>query len=55
TEPTTPAAARGRRTQALADVPGQAASRALAELARDEDRAVSLTAAYLLRLRGGTG
>ncbi|GFH66694.1 MULTISPECIES: MerR family transcriptional regulator [Streptomyces diastaticus group] len=55
TEPTTPAAARGRLTQALADVPGQAASRALAELARDEDRAVSLTAAYLLRLRGGTG
>ncbi|MGA5168007.1 MULTISPECIES: MerR family transcriptional regulator [Streptomyces] len=47
----TPAAARGRLTQALADVPGRAASRALAELAHDEDRAVALTAAYLLRLR----
>ncbi|MGA5101298.1 HEAT repeat domain-containing protein [Streptomyces lavendulocolor] len=47
----TPAPARGRLTQALADVPGRAALRALAELAHDEDRAVALTAAYLLRLR----
>ncbi|MGW0856177.1 MerR family transcriptional regulator [Streptomyces sp. NPDC002690] len=45
------AAARGRLTQALAGIPGAVASRALAELSHDEDRAVSLTAAYLLRLR----
>ncbi|MFG3191089.1 HEAT repeat domain-containing protein [Streptomyces omiyaensis] len=44
-------AARGRLTQALADVPGPVASRALADLAHDEDRAVSLTALYLRRLR----
>jgi DNA-binding transcriptional MerR regulator len=48
---TTPAPARGRLTQALADVPGTTASRALAELSHDRDRAVALTAAYLLRLR----
>ncbi|MEU2779120.1 MerR family transcriptional regulator [Streptomyces sp. NPDC007162] len=48
---TTDAAARGRLTQALADVPGNTASRALAELSDDEDRAVALTAAYLLQLR----
>jgi DNA-binding transcriptional MerR regulator len=48
---TTPAPARGRLTQALADVPGTAASRALAELSHDRDRAVALTAGYLLRLR----
>ncbi|MFK4547844.1 DNA-binding transcriptional MerR regulator [Streptomyces tendae] len=48
----TGAPARGRLTQALAGVPGTRASGALAELSRDEDRAVALTAAYLLRLRG---
>ncbi|MFD7505650.1 MerR family transcriptional regulator [Streptomyces sp. NPDC059850] len=41
--------ARRRLTQALADIPGVTASRALAELSHDEDRAVALTAAYLLR------
>ncbi|MEU3839374.1 MerR family transcriptional regulator [Streptomyces sp. NPDC028635] len=49
---TTAASARGRLTQALADIPGGAASRALAELSHDQDRAVALTAAYLLRRRG---
>ncbi|MFH8977032.1 MerR family transcriptional regulator [Streptomyces sp. NPDC017890] len=43
--------ARRRLTQALADIPGATTSRALAELSRDEDRAVALTAAYLLRRR----
>ncbi|MET9600519.1 MerR family transcriptional regulator [Streptomyces sp. NPDC006459] len=43
--------ARRRLTQALADIPGVTAARALAELAHDEDRAVALTAAYLLTLR----
>ncbi|MER5195010.1 MerR family transcriptional regulator [Streptomyces sp. NPDC002755] len=48
---TTEAPARGRLTQALADIPGIAASRALLELSHDGDRAVALTATYLLRLR----
>ncbi|WP_435220329.1 HEAT repeat domain-containing protein [Streptomyces sp. Tue6028] len=48
---TTEAPARGRLTQALADIPGNTASRALVELSHDEDRAVALTAAYLLQLR----
>ncbi|MET7325120.1 MerR family transcriptional regulator [Streptomyces sp. NPDC005549] len=48
---TTEAPARGRLTQALAGIPGTRASSALAELSRDADRAVALTAAYLLRLR----
>ncbi len=43
--------ARRRLTQALADIPGPTASRTLAELAHDEDRAVSLTATYLLGRR----
>ncbi|MEV5970445.1 HEAT repeat domain-containing protein [Streptomyces sp. NPDC051921] len=47
----TGAAARGRLTQALADIPGPAAARALVELSHDEDRAVALTAKYLLQLR----
>ncbi|MFJ5779969.1 HEAT repeat domain-containing protein [Streptomyces sp. NPDC093094] len=47
------AAARRRLTQALGDVPGDTASRALVDLARDEDRAVALTATYLLGLRDG--
>ncbi|MFF1490282.1 MerR family transcriptional regulator [Streptomyces sp. NPDC058319] len=38
--------------QALAGIEGAVSSRALAELARDEDRAVALTASYVLRLRG---
>ncbi|WP_328437397.1 HEAT repeat domain-containing protein [Streptomyces sp. NBC_00444] len=48
---TAKAPARGRLTQALADIPGTTASRALVELSHDEDRAVALTAAYLLELR----
>lgn len=51
TDDATGTAARGRLTQALAAVPGAAASSALVELSRDEDRAVALTATYLLRLR----
>ncbi|MEU0692923.1 MerR family transcriptional regulator [Streptomyces niveus] len=47
----TEASARGRLTQALAGIPGTRASRALVELSHDADRAVALTAAYLLRLR----
>ncbi|MGW4501411.1 MerR family transcriptional regulator [Micromonospora sp. NPDC004336] len=43
--------ARRRLTQALADIPGDTASRALAELSRDEDRAVALTATYVRTLR----
>ncbi|MEU8005117.1 MerR family transcriptional regulator [Catellatospora sp. NPDC049111] len=43
--------ARRRLTQALADIPGDTAARALAELAKDEDRGVALTAAYIIRLR----
>ncbi|MFI6983461.1 HEAT repeat domain-containing protein [Embleya sp. NPDC050154] len=48
---TAAASARRRLTQALADIPGSTASRALADLSRDEDRAVALTAAYILTLR----
>ncbi|MEW2071764.1 MerR family transcriptional regulator [Streptomyces sp. NPDC007346] len=48
---TTEAPARGRLTQALAGIPGERASRALVELSHDEERAVALTATYLLRLR----
>lgn len=48
---TTEAPARGRLTQALAGIPGTKASDALVELSQDADRAVALTAAYLLRLR----
>ncbi|MDV9170265.1 MerR family transcriptional regulator [Streptomyces sp. W16] len=48
---TTEAPARGRLTQALADIPGTTASHALVELSHDDDRAVALTAAYLLQLR----
>ncbi|MER6462683.1 MerR family transcriptional regulator [Streptomyces sp. NPDC001228] len=50
---TTEAPARGRLTQALAGIPGETVSRALADLSYDDDRAVALTAAYLLRLREG--
>ncbi|WP_407547649.1 MerR family transcriptional regulator [Streptomyces sp. Pv4-95] len=48
---TTNAPGRGRLTQALADIPGTTASRALVELSQDGDRAVALTARYLLQLR----
>ncbi|MEV5491747.1 MerR family transcriptional regulator [Streptomyces bobili] len=48
---TAPAPVRGRLTQALASVPGTKALRALVELSHDDDRAVALTAAYVLRLR----
>ncbi|MDJ1135064.1 HEAT repeat domain-containing protein [Streptomyces iconiensis] len=48
---TTEPPARGRLTQALAGIPGPAAARALGELSHDEDRAVALTATYLLHLR----
>ncbi|MEU3074469.1 HEAT repeat domain-containing protein [Streptomyces laurentii] len=43
--------ARRRLTQALADIPGPAAVRALEALSDDEDREVSLTATAVLRLR----
>ncbi|MER7576033.1 MerR family transcriptional regulator [Streptomyces sp. NPDC126514] len=43
--------ARRRLAQALADIPGTTATRALAQLSDDEDRAVALTAAYILKLR----
>ncbi|MFD4988712.1 MerR family transcriptional regulator [Streptomyces sp. NPDC058374] len=53
-DPATPPPGRGRLTQALAGVPGAVAVRTLVELSRDEDRAVALTATYLLRLRDAT-
>ncbi|MGW7269214.1 HEAT repeat domain-containing protein [Streptomyces sp. NPDC054864] len=52
TRASTEAPARGRLTQALAGIPGPRASAALTELTQDTDRAVALTATYLLRLRG---
>jgi DNA-binding transcriptional MerR regulator len=45
------APARRRLTQALADIPGTTASRALAELSHDADRVVALTATSVLQLR----
>ncbi|MGW0908757.1 MerR family transcriptional regulator [Streptomyces sp. NPDC002853] len=50
-DPTVGAPARGRLTQAMAGIPGTTTARALAELSHDEDRAVAVTAAYLLQLR----
>ncbi|MFC8295546.1 MerR family transcriptional regulator [Streptomyces sp. NPDC057242] len=50
---TTGLPARRRLTQALAGVPGATAARALMDLSHDEDRAVALTAAYVLALRDG--
>ncbi|MEU3600249.1 HEAT repeat domain-containing protein [Streptomyces sp. NPDC006798] len=44
--------ARRRIAQALADIPGPASTDALRALAADDDRAVALTAAYALRMRG---
>ncbi|WP_328673973.1 HEAT repeat domain-containing protein [Streptomyces sp. NBC_00328] len=49
--PTAEAPARGRLTQALAGIPGTRTYDALVELSKDADRAVALTAAYLLHLR----
>ncbi|MFI1812592.1 HEAT repeat domain-containing protein [Streptomyces sp. NPDC020422] len=49
--PTAGPTARRRLTQALADIPGPTTTRALAQLSQDEDRAVALTAGYLLELR----
>ncbi|MGW0779774.1 HEAT repeat domain-containing protein [Streptomyces sp. NPDC002913] len=46
-----PPSVRRRVAQALADVPGPTASHALEELSHDEDRAVALTAAYVLTRR----
>ncbi|MEV0324372.1 MerR family transcriptional regulator [Streptomyces sp. NPDC050658] len=43
--------ARRRLTQALAEIPGHMVSRALVALSDDEDRAVALTATYVLKLR----
>ncbi|MGW3493612.1 MerR family transcriptional regulator [Streptomyces sp. NPDC001020] len=48
---TVEAPARRRLTQALAEIPGITTSRALADLSHDEDRAVALTAAYVLKIR----
>ncbi|MFE5856510.1 MerR family transcriptional regulator [Streptomyces sp. NPDC056500] len=45
------ASARRRLAEALADIPGRVAARSLAELSQDEDRAVALTAAYVLGVR----
>jgi DNA-binding transcriptional MerR regulator len=47
----TTAQARRRLTQALADIPGVTAARALADLSHDEDRVVASTAAYVRGLR----
>ncbi|GAA2922921.1 MULTISPECIES: MerR family transcriptional regulator [Streptomycetaceae] len=43
--------ARLRLAQALAEIPGITARRALTDLSHDENRAVALTAAYILRMR----
>ncbi|MGC4750396.1 HEAT repeat domain-containing protein [Micromonospora sp. DT201] len=42
---------RRRLAQALADIPGSRAARALVDLSDDDDRAVALTATYILQLR----
>ncbi|WP_053202867.1 HEAT repeat domain-containing protein [Jiangella muralis] len=44
---------RQRIVQALADLPGAAATRALADLARSDERSIALTAAYVLQQRAG--
>jgi len=46
--------ARRRLTQALADIPGTTTSRVLADLSHDKDRAVALTATYILTLRNAS-
>jgi DNA-binding transcriptional MerR regulator len=50
---TSESSVRRRLTEALADIPGITTSRALADLSHDEDRAVALTATYILKLRNG--
>ncbi|MCX0242690.1 MerR family transcriptional regulator [Streptomyces drozdowiczii] len=52
-DPALDAPARRRLTQALADILGPTATRALGELAEDGDRGVAVTAVYLLGLREG--
>ncbi|MGC4813084.1 MerR family transcriptional regulator [Micromonospora sp. DT228] len=52
---TVASSARRRLTEALADIPGDTAARALVDLSRDDDRAVALTATSILTLRGGAG
>ncbi|WP_328534480.1 MerR family transcriptional regulator [Micromonospora zamorensis] len=47
--------ARRRLTEALADIPGSTAARALVGLSQDDDRAVALTATSILTLREGAG
>lgn len=47
--------ARRRLTEALADIPGSTAARALVGLSQDDDRAVALTATSILTLREGPG
>ncbi|MFF8644040.1 HEAT repeat domain-containing protein [Streptomyces sp. NPDC015345] len=42
---------RRRLTEALAEIPGVTASRALADLSHDDDRAVAVTATYVLGIR----
>ncbi|MFG1869820.1 HEAT repeat domain-containing protein [Micromonospora arborensis] len=42
---------RRRLAQALADIPGRTAARALVDLSQDDDRAVALTATYILQVR----
>ncbi|WCN84308.1 MerR family transcriptional regulator [Micromonospora sp. LH3U1] len=42
---------RRRLTEALADIPGSTAARALVDLSQDDDRAVALTATSILKLR----
>jgi DNA-binding transcriptional MerR regulator len=51
THATVEASTRQRLTQALADIPGTTTAQALADLSHDEDRAVALTATYILTLR----
>ncbi|MFF3668505.1 HEAT repeat domain-containing protein [Microtetraspora malaysiensis] len=51
TRRTVESSARRQLTQALADIPGTTTSRALADLSHDDDRAVALTATYILKLR----
>lgn len=46
---------RQRVVQALADLPGDAATRALADLAGSDERSIALTAAYVLRRRESAG
>ncbi|MGA4845156.1 HEAT repeat domain-containing protein [Streptomyces sp. G5(2025)] len=44
-------ARRRRLAEALAEIPGSTAARALADLSHDEDRAVAVTATYVLGIR----